>query len=329
MRTSKLLHSLSLHFHGRFSPATVAPLPERTAFDEWLHSELDDLRVLAQQSSQLSTKFITRALEVSIAAHDQALEYISKTFAGIRTVEERAWIKEYMEDVVELLDACKNLRSGTEIINDYTSQIASSAHYLAGGQCDRTTAAVERARRTLRSSEVMERSSYSELEKCHSRLRKLGERAMTSTVNDHLPEVLRGAKSVALLVCRMLSIGLSFRSKRRLQGNYHTQFASSWSDSLLLLHREIREEAEKTKSEEPLMEEVKEVVLASRCLRGVLLHGKVNGASKRVEMGSLVSSTEKVCKELGDGVELIERRVNLLYKRLIAIRMALMSHSSS
>lgn len=328
MRTSKLLHSLSLHLHGHFLPATVAPLPERTAFDKWLHSELDDLRVLAQGSSQLSTKFITRALEVAIAAQDQALEYIS-TFAGIRTIEERASIEEYMEDVVKLLDACNNLRSRAEIINDYTNQLASSAHYIAGGQCERTTAAVERARRTLRSSEAMERSSYSELEKCHSRLRKLGERTVTSTVDDHLAEVLRGAKSVALLVCRMLSIGLSFRSKPRLQGNYHTQFASSWSDSLLSLHREIREEAEKTKAEEPLMEEMREVVLAARCLRSLLLHGKENGTAKRVDMRNLVSSMEKGCKELGDGVELIDRRVNVLYKRLIAIRMALMSHSSS
>lgn len=267
------------------------------------------------------------------------MELIAARADTFRGSADRKWIDDYLNNVVELLDACNIIRERIATVMKYTESVSFALHSLGGGRV-LTESALIRARVALSSCESMERR-WSELDRCAPSLRKLGEKLAQGVAlsacgvakpcsdvtqcGSELQEALSASKSVTLLVCGLLSISLSFRSKRGLPATQLTQSlkAESWSNSLHELQKLVKEEVDKQrKGGGPVLDELRSTVVMVRDLRG-LIQRPADEVS-RSELRGRVESLGRSCGVLEEGIKMFEGRVNELYKHLISIRMALL-----
>lgn len=270
---------------------------------------------------------------MAAATQKKTMESIAARADTFQGSVDQKWIDDCLNDVVELLDGCNNLREQIAIVMKYTESVSFALHSLGSGRVP-TESALSRARVALSSCESMERR-WSELDRCGSSLRKLGVglgacgvakpcSAMTQC-NSELQEALSASKSVTLLVCGLLSISLSFRSKRGLPATQLTQSrkAESWSKSLYELQKLMKEEVDKQrKGGGPVLDELRSTVVMVRDLRGLIQ--RPEDEVSRSELRGRVESLGRSCGVLEEGIRMFEGRVNELYKHLISIRMVLL-----
>ncbi|KAJ4953411.1 hypothetical protein NE237_030243 [Protea cynaroides] len=312
MRPSTLLRTLSVCIPVRLLSAPVAPSPVRSSFDRWFSSEIDTLRCHGQGSnSYADASWVFNALEVASSTQKMTIQSLANI---VYREEDRKLIEDYVEGIVELLDACNKLRERMETIKNYIESLRLVTHCFQG-RSEPTESVLVRARVVINSCES------TELEKCSSGVLRKLDGPSSSIYGTELHEVLSGSKAIALLVCGMLEIVLSFKSKRGLPAMQNRDI-SSWSSSLHELHKEVKEEVEKRrKSGDAVLTELRETVVATRSLRD-LMKNKMKQQNDQVRVN--VDALDRSCRVLEEGIKPLEGRLNELYKHLISIRMALL-----
>ncbi|KAF5187453.1 hypothetical protein FRX31_022958 [Thalictrum thalictroides] len=328
-----------------FSPSQVVPWPvEESSFDRQFTTKLSALHCRSTCTlpgeSYASTPWLMDALETAVATQKVAIESLSNI--PIRECDQNP-IENYLEDAVELLDACNGLGSRMETVNEYVQALRIVLHRLEGGS-DPNASVLKRASVLLNSCEAMERKC-TELEKCSSSFRKLGERFSQGTasplsvtksscsegnnVNTQLQEVLTGSKAIALFACGVLGIALSFKAKRGLpaKGSFPT---TSWSSLLHGLHKQVQEKVEKRKKLGcVVLFELRETVNATKNLRDLInLRLTEKKATHHVDINVKIEDLRRSCGKLEESINALQGRVHELYRNLMCIRMALLGAMS-
>lgn len=309
----------SLPFQPRAPPSAVAPLPEKTRFDERLTAELDTLQPQPQQGGD----GLIRLLDASIATQKIALEMFVKI--PYRDDADRRALEDYLESNVEILDACSYFVDRIEIVKKYLDSLRVVVR-LVDGSFEPSEMARTRALEHLESCRGIERKCKGESNKNGSRLRRMWKQKLKAHDDDEteLSEIMCGSKAMALMACRFLELGLSFDAKRRLPRRTESQrpTSSCWLKILQELVNQAEGSAkilQKRRSGSCLvMSELKETVNSARNLQE-----QIKGKREK-EIKSAVEGLKRSCRGLGNGVEIIEEKVKDLYKNLIDVRMALL-----
>ncbi|CAL9178352.1 unnamed protein product [Musa hybrid cultivar] len=327
MRPSSLLRTLSLKLiSSKLSSSPVAPWPPvRTPFDRWIAAELDELRFPAF-SRKTSAQWLSKALDLAVAALEMMAR--SEALAGPRlSAANRKLVEDYLEDVVDLLDACNGLRDRMEDIKEYTNLISTATHYLEG-EHERGEGVIRRAMAALAACEAMEKRC-AELKKCGSSLRKLGERiaahgapscdeTSTSAAADELHEALSGSRAVALLVIAATGIALSFRTRRGLPV-VHSSKTAPWGAKLHELQKEVKEVFDaRRRGGLVVLDELDAAASSARSLRDAI------SRRDRKELRVIVDLARRKCRESEERTRPLGEKVDELYRQLISIRVSLL-----
>ncbi|KAL2949896.1 hypothetical protein AAZX31_20G201000 [Glycine max] len=306
MRAPTILRSLPMRQLQPRAPAVVSPLPEKSRFDWELTAELDTLR---SQGELGLAQLLDAAITTQKIPSDSLVNVSYKDYA------DRGAVDKYLEDNVEMLDACNYLMDKMDHINKYVDSLRVVVHLVdkGGGAAKPITRALE----LLESCQSMEKRCKS-MENFYrgSCLKKMLRQKLCHETE--LSEVMCGSKAMALLCCRFLELGLSFDPKRGLPLMKFSQhmMSSSW----LRLLQELVNQAEKKK------------VQRRRCWSSLLmqtvaaareLKEQMKGKREK-EMKYSVERLKICCRELEHGVEIVEERVKILYKSLIDFRMTLL-----
>jgi len=313
MRAPTILRTLPMR-HPK-APAKVAPLPQKTRFDRKLAAELDTLRSQGEIG-------LARLLDAAITTQKIALD--SLVNVSYKDSADRGAVDKYLEDNVEILDACNYFMDKMEHIDKYVDSLRVVLHLAdKGGAGKPRTRALE----LLESCQSMEKNCKVMENQRESCLKKMLRQKLCHETE--LSEVMCGSKAMALMCCRFLELGLSFDPKRGLPlMKMSDQGRSCWLRMLQELAKEAEGGGEKKK------------VQRRRCWSSLLM--QTEAAAREVkeqmkgkrekEMKYAVERLKISCRELENGVKIIEERVKSLYKSLIDVRMTLLgilSHSRS
>ncbi|KAJ8629484.1 hypothetical protein MRB53_022807 [Persea americana] len=307
----------SLLFPARLSPSPVVPLSAPDHFSGWLAAEVHHL----QHQPSMSTTWVLQALDVAVSMQKKAIESIATD--PTQGAIDRSWVEHYLDDVVELLDACNILREEMEAMVQYTQAIAKGLHCIEGGSKP-TKSALARAQLALTACLKTERRRCNKLEKCTSRLKKVGERKKRThgelgLSKSEFHEVLSASKAMGVLVCGMLSTLLSFK-RRGVVGVTQSARAESWASSLYELEKVVVVKGRKGGG--PVLDELRSTVEMAREVRGLI---KRSGDEVRKwELRERVEGLGRKSGQLEQGIRKFEGRVNELYRHLISIRVALL-----
>lgn len=306
MRTSTILRILP--FKPRL-PVAVAPLPEKTRFDCELSTELD---TLGSQGKGCGGEIgLAQLLEAAITT--QKIAYDSLVNISYRDISaaERGSVDKYLEENIEILDACNYFVEKMESINKYVDTLKVVVHLVDSGNAKPNSVATTRALELLESCQSVEKRMKKG--NCGSYLKKLLRQRLCHETD--LSEIMCGSKAMALMCCRFLELGLSLDSKIVLPTMKQSQPTSS---SWLRLLQELGNEAEASAKRRSSMTELQQTVAAALDLKDQM-KGK-----REKEMKSAVERLKRSCRELEDELVVIEERVKDLYKNLIDVRMILM-----
>ncbi|TKY51989.1 hypothetical protein E2542_SST23509 [Spatholobus suberectus] len=306
MRAPTILRSLPTMLQLRpRAPAAVSPLPEKTRFDRELTAELDTLRSQGEIG-------LAQLLDAAITT--QKIASVSLVNVSYKDCADRGAIDKYLEDNVEILDACNYFVDKMEHINKYVDSLRVVVHLV-----DNNALAATRALELLESCQSMEKRCKA-MENRGSCLKKMLRQKLCHET-DKLSEVMCGSKAMALMCCRFLELGLSFDPKRGLPVMKMSQPTSS---SWLRLLEELAKQAEKKKVQRRrcwsslLTAELQQTVAAARDLKEQM-KGK-----REKEMKYAADRLKISIRELEHGLEIVEERVKNLYKSLIDVRMTLL-----
>lgn len=319
MRAPTILRSLPLR---QLQPrVAVAPLPEKTRFDRELTAELDT----TLQSQGEHSIGLAQLLDAAITAQKIALDSLVNT--SYRDDADRRGVEKYLEDNVEILDACNYFVEKLENINKYVDTLKVVVHLVdnnnnSDNNIKPNAVAATRALELLEScTQSIEKRSMGKNRGSYC-LKKLLRQRLCSCHETELTEIMCGSKAMALMCCRFLELGLSFDSKLGLPTMKHSQPTSS---SWLRLFQELARQAELAGADEKKLQKRKSscssllmTVIAARELREQM-KGK-----REKEMKPAVERLKRSCRELEDGIQVIEGRVKDLYRSLIDVRMILL-----
>lgn len=296
----------------------VAPLPEKTQFDHKLTAELNTLQSQGTSSGDIG---LAQLLDATITTQKITLD--SLVNISYKDDADRGAIDLYLENNVEILDACNYFVDKIENIKKYVDLLRVVARLVD----DSSGSAKPNAMPTTRALELLE-SCQSIEKRCKSMgnqgsyFRKMLRQKLS--LETEFSEIVCGSKAMALMCCRFLELGLSFDSKCQLPSMKKSQPASS---SWLILLEELAKQAEgsdekklqkRRSGSSLLMNELQETVNAAKELKEEIKGKREKG------MKSVVERLKRSCRELEGGLEIIEERVKDLYKSLIDVRMALL-----
>lgn len=334
---SIMLKSLSSRWiQPRAATAAVAPLPVTTRFNRELTAELNTLHCGELGLAQL--------LDASITTQKIALDSLVKICYKDGVVDRLA-LEEYLENNIEILDACNYFVERIEDMKKYVVTLKVVTHLVGSGS----------------SSMVAIARALELLESCHhgieKKLKPMGKRCLfprpvcfccASTLKLHrvasessgrqdaklrvtkhtlcydeneFSEIVCGSMAMALMGCNFLQLGLSLDSrsgvlKMKKQCHSHPKCSFSW----WMLLQEVAEH--KRRSGSLVMAELlQHAVIAARELKEQLKGKRVKN---EMNIGSVVERVQRSCRELEDGLDSIEGRVKDLYKSLIDVRMLLL-----
>lgn len=212
MKPSAILKNLPFRFPARFSGSpAVAPLPIRSAFDQNVSAELDPL---VQSSATItSTSWLLDALDASIATQKIAHESVNNAIKNSRDLDRNA-IDHYLDDNIELLDACNELLEKIEIVQKYVESLNFVTHLLEahGKNISPNVATLLRAQNVLHLSESMEMQCRKMNKFCFGLNRKLSQKKI-DCFESEIGEILKGSIGIVSIVCSVLGIALSFKAK--------------------------------------------------------------------------------------------------------------------
>ncbi|KAL9248163.1 hypothetical protein vseg_021518 [Gypsophila vaccaria] len=311
---------LSMARGATTSRVAVAPLPEQSRFSEVVTVRLDGLRP-SDPDCGVSSSWLVDVLDVIIGSQIVAEESLSNNNSLISLSNVgRDMIDDYLEDNVELLDACNGLVEKMSVIQKYVDFLRSTIHLIDGNFERSSVTTMVRAQEIFRQCSELE-GRCATLDKCSPKLNKLvGKKATQMSHNDmqeeELHEVLSGSKEIASMGCHLLQRALSFKSR---QGSMkmRSKLPTAWSSSLNELKMTMNENAERRKKCAPWMMKELEIMVTD----AKTLHDQVKSQIGNVDIVSLKRS----CEALEEGIIPLEERVSELYKHLISIRMTLLS----
>ncbi|KAF7813356.1 hypothetical protein G2W53_034332 [Senna tora] len=301
----------TLNFRRIQPPSAVAPLPEKTPFDEQLTAELDNLQQ-QEGGDSVAVDGLIQLLDASIATQKIALEMFVKI--PHRENADRRAIEDYLESNVEILDACNYFVDRIEMVKKYLDSLRVVLRLIdSAGSCGfdpNETAKTTRALEHLESCRGIERKCKCDIN--NKRLRRMlrqnddDDDDKEEEQETELTEIMCGSKAMALMACRFLELGLSFDAKRRFStrtssssSSFQRRTSSSSSSSSWL--RILR----KRRSESCLvMSELKETVNSARKLQE-----QIKGKKKEKEVKCAVEGLKRNWKGLEDRLEMIEERV--------------------
>lgn len=331
MKTYTLLRTLStkLSVSAKHGSGTITPWPPvRTSFDKWLESEIDQLRLGSSIDQCTSAKWLAKALDFSISSQKILIRSMSN-FRSSQGPIDTKMVDEYLEDSVQLLDACNGLRERIEVLNRYIESINIALHWI-GETNEPGETAISRAKVALSSCEAVERRCL-ELEKCGSNLRKLGEKIskqpyvtreqFNDRYNDgnEFYEAIIGSRALTIFVVSILGIAFSFKSRRGIP-LIHLHKNSSWENSFHELHKEAKEEFDKRrKGGVKAMVDLDATASAAKKLREA-----IGSRDNRGDLKSKAEMLRKTCMELEQRIRPFENKINELFREIVDVRMGLL-----
>ncbi|KAJ4751726.1 BPS1-like protein (DUF793) [Rhynchospora pubera] len=327
MKPYTLLRTLSTKLSSKHSSCTVTPWPPvRTAFDNWFESEIEDLRFSSSINQCTSAKWLGKALDLTISSQKMLIRSMSNLRSSQRPIDTKM-VDEYLEDSVQLLDACNGLRERIDVINQYIKSIHIALHWIDESN-EPSETAIRRAQSALSLCEAVERRCL-ELEKCGSNLRKLGEKISKQSYvtkeqfvdsyndGDEFKEAIIGSRAMTIFVVTILGIAFSFKSRRGVP-LIHLHKNSIWENSFHELHKEAKEEFDKRRKDGvKAMVDLDATASAAKKLREVIA---IRGRS---DLKSTAEMLRKTCIELEQRIRPFENKVNELFREIVEVRMGL------
>lgn len=312
MRPSSLLRTISSKLPARFSPPPVAPWPPvRTVFDDFLVSELDNLRQFTH--SLTSSSWLCRALDIAITA--QRMSAMSLLPCAIEI--EKKSVEKYYKDSADLLDACNCLRQRIYVIRSYLRNSESALRWLEfTDDVELSSSLFKKALCALECCEENERQ-FVELEKTKKKFDYCC--AQKELVAE--PEALIGAGVVAMFVVGVFDGVFSFKGRRRLEVSLECE-RLPWMHALNEVCKQVKDEVEKRrKGGSVVLDELRELVLVVKALRELVCLRVEKGKECGREMKKVMDLVRRRCGELKEMMEVLEGRVDELYRELIEVRM--------
>ncbi|KAM0940770.1 hypothetical protein DsansV1_C18g0153761 [Dioscorea sansibarensis] len=312
MRPSSLLRTISSKLPARFSPPPVAPWPPvRTVFDDFLISELDNLQQCSH--SLTSSSWLRRALDIAITA-----QRMSAMSLRPRAIEiEKKSVEKYYKESADLLDACNCLRERIHVICSYLRNVESALHWLEFTEdigVEPNNSLFRKAVRALECCEEDERK-FVELEKT----KKFDWWAPREMVAE--PEAFIGAGAVAMFVVGVFDAVFTFKGRRRLEVTLECE-RLPWMHALNEVCKQVKDEVEKRrKGGGVVLDEVRELVLVVKALRELVCLRVEKGKECGREKKKVMDLVRRRCGELKEMMEVLEERVDELYRELIGVRM--------
>lgn len=311
MRAKSFLRSLTSRLPMSRQSTTssiVTPLPEQSRFSEEVTAKLDALR--SPEYEYASASWLVDVLDATIVAQEVAQERVINSANNVvLSKSDKEMIENYLDDNIELLDACNGLVEKIDVVHKYVNSLQAVMRSLAiegrGQEMFKECGKVE--------------AQCASLDKCGPKLcRLMGRKGMHVNQGEgdlKLHEALSGSREVASMGCHLLQRALSFKSRQGLIRT-RSKLPTTWSSSLNELQVILNEEAEARKKCAPwIMNELERMVMDAR-----FLQDQVKSKSTSIDTHNLRRS----CRVLEEGMEPLEERVKELYKLLISIRMVLL-----
>lgn len=314
-------------------------------FESDLSSKLDGLK----QATQINLEWLQQALEVVLYTHSTVLQVIPELLQLPLNEREKRSINEYLDDSVNLLDACNVLRESFEDVQRYQMLVQVALHSLMDVRSEEQIK-ITRSKNVLHECIVAIRrkeeeagsarqgNQRSKLENCSSMLRRMGEKLSTSSSSngDHessknnsknavVMSAIYGAKTITIFLCGVLSMALLVKTKRLLPTlhllTHHEQ--PSWSQSMLKLQHRVKEDIDRRramKGSAALLQELDNVHVEVKGLYHKLNVGNCLMDEIRESVSRLRGSAEDLEKKLAP----VEHQVNEIYRMLVSSRVALL-----
>ncbi|KNA03894.1 hypothetical protein SOVF_204800 [Spinacia oleracea] len=311
MGATSFLRSLSrLQSGKRSSSSTVTPLPEQSRFSKEVTAKLDTLR--SSEHEYASASWLVDVLDATIITQKAAQEQMTTSSSSNVTLSrsDKEMIESYLEDNVELLDACNGLVEKIDVVHKYVDSLQGVTRSLA-------MEGVQRSQEMFKECIKVE-TQCATMDKCSPKLNRLMGRKEINVNGEQdfkLHEALSGSREVASMGCHLLQRGLSFKSR---QGVLKTKskLSTTWSSSLNELQVILNEAAEGRKKSSPwMMNELEKIVMDVRFVQDQM---------KSQKRSINVDDLRRNCRALEEEMEPLEERVKELYKLLISIRMVLL-----
>ncbi|KAK7268998.1 hypothetical protein RIF29_21712 [Crotalaria pallida] len=322
---SAILRSLTLQQLQPKAPAAVAPLPEKSRFDRELTAELNTLMSQGTRGGDIG---LVQLLDATITT--QKITLGSLVNISYKDDVDRVAIDLYLENNIEILDSCNYFVDKIDNIKNYVDSLRMVARLVdatTNNNKPNAMASSTRALELLESCQSIEKSCKSKTmdKKNGSCLRKMLRQKLS--VETEFSEIMCGSKAMALMCCKFLEVGLSLDSKNGLPSMKKSQpTSSSWLRLFEELEKQAKGSAEKKKKKKKrrsrsslVMDELQQTVNAARELKE-----QMKGSKREKDVKPGVEKLKRSCKELEDGLEIIEERVKDLYKCLIDVRMVLL-----
>ncbi|KAJ8441192.1 hypothetical protein Cgig2_024921 [Carnegiea gigantea] len=302
MRAPSFIRSLSskLSMGKRSNSPAVVPVLEQSQFSQQVVTLLDILQ--SSEHDVGCASWLIDALDATTATQKLALEYLAcENYSNVIDTDKEL-IDEYLEDNIELLDACNALVEKIDMIQKYVSSLRATTRLL-----DISDVTSLRAQGKLNECDKLEKRCVT-LDKCGPKLHKLMGRksnqptnAWHAKQNFELNEIVNMSKEVALVTCHRLQRALSFKSKRGLT-RMKSNISANWSNSLNGSRVVIEEEVERCKksTQNSMMKELEEVVAAFR-----LFHGQAKSHNVNVDLDLMRRS----CEALEEGMRPLEEKI--------------------
>jgi len=300
------------------SPTVVPVVLEQSQFSQQLVTLLDTLQ--ASEHDVGCASWLVDALDATIATQKLALEFLTHEDYSNAADTEKDLIDEYLEDNLELLDACNALTEKMDVIRKYVSSLTATAGLLYISD-DATS---PRAQGKLNECDKLEKQCAT-LDRCDPKLHRLmGRKSSQPTIAWHagqnleLNEIVSMSKEVALVTCHRLQRALSFKSKRGRLTRMKSNISANWSTSLNGSRVTVEEEVERCKksTQNSMMKELEEVVMGFRVLHDQVKSHNVNSSG--------LDLMRRSCEALEQGMRPLEEKVSELYRYLISIRVTLL-----
>ncbi|MED6203773.1 hypothetical protein PIB30_002537 [Stylosanthes scabra] len=319
---SSILKNLSFRRIQPKAPAAVAPSPVPTRFDRVLATELDTLE-LSLANSTSGEIGLVHFLDATIITQKIALDSLSKNTSNFEDGEDRVAAEDYLDSNIEILDSCNHHAEKLGLMKNYVDSLKIVAHLIEVGTGRPNCAVTARALEHLDSCHCLEKRLKA-MEKHGSSLRRVLKKRLTCNHERMLNEVLCGSKVMALMGCKFLELGLSFDSPklRSMPLNLMKKQKKSQPTTSSFSWLRFLQEFDKMGKYACGCLMMNELVNASKELKELMKGKKGNEVLVLVE--SCLERIKRRCNELEDLIEVIEGRVNILYKSLIDVRMALM-----
>ncbi|KAJ8447758.1 hypothetical protein Cgig2_015121 [Carnegiea gigantea] len=280
--------SSKLSVARRSTSSMVVPLVEESWFSQQVTAKFDTLK--SSKCDVGSASWLCDVFGASVATQMLAQEFLD--IASI-SLTDREMIEEYLEDNIELLDACNGLLEKMGIIQDYVYSIRGATRMLQG-RSDPNVPTSRRAQEVLGKCNKVQKQC-AELDKCGLKLCRMMRQKMPQDSNVwydgrdfDIQEVVRVSREAAFVACHNLHRALSFKSKPRLM-TVRSESSTPW---LSIMDEDIKHQ---NRPMSWMMNELQQLVTVQQLLHDQV---KLRKGSIHIDYDSVSRNCERLEKEM-------------------------------